>query len=185
MGLRWRDVDLDGAAFRVREGLHHISKVAEEVTGARGLAASRPKTDASGNPLPLSRAAVRLLSAHHARQSAERLRCPQPWPETPADTYVFATLVGTPLHPSNVSRVWRRILDRAGVAHRTPDGRPRGMHELRRTFATRLRDRSVPLEDVQRLGRWASSKMLLEVYSASDGDRLRTAAEAASEALSD
>ncbi|MGH2760449.1 MAG: tyrosine-type recombinase/integrase [Actinomycetota bacterium] len=128
---------------------------------------------------------MRLLNEHHAKQSAERLRCPQPWPEMPADTYVFTTLIGTPLHPSNVSRAWRRILDRAGVPHRTPDGRPRGMHELRRTFATRLRDRGVPVEDVQRLGRWASSKMLLEVYSASDGDRLRSAAEAASEALND
>lgn len=169
----------------MREGLHHISKVAEEVTGTRGLVASRPKTDASDNPLPLSRAAVRLLNEHHAKQSAELLRCPQPWAEAPVDAHVFTTLVGTALHPSNVSRAWRRILDRAGVAHRTPDGRPRGMHELRRTFATRLRDRAVPLEDVQRLGRWGSSKMLLEVHSASDGDRLRAAAEAASEALSD
>jgi integrase len=59
------------------------------------------------------------------------------------------------------------------------------MHELRRTFATRLRDRGVPLEDVQRLGRWASSKMLLEVYSASDDGRLRRAAEAVSAAMSE
>ncbi|MGI8709132.1 MAG: tyrosine-type recombinase/integrase [Actinomycetota bacterium] len=92
---------------------------------------------------------------------------------------------GFALHPSNVSRAWRRVLERADVAHRTPDGRARGMHELRRTFATRLRDRGVPLEDVQRLGRWASSKMLLEVYSASDDGRLRRAAEAVSAAMSE
>ncbi len=65
------------------------------------------------------------------------------------------------------------------------DGRARGMHELRRTFATRLRDRGVPLEDVQRLGRWASSKMLLELYSASDGERLRAAANAVGEAMNE
>jgi len=58
------------------------------------------------------------------------------------------------------------------------------MHELRRTFATRLRDLGLPLEDVQRLGRWASPKMLLEVYSASGPERLRAAAEAAGEAMS-
>ena len=98
---------------------------------------------------------------------------------------MFASLVGTALHPSNVSRAWRRVLERADVAHRTSDGRARGTHELRRTFATRLRDRGVPLEDVQRLGRWASSKMLLEVYSASDDGRLRRAAEAVGAAMSE
>ncbi len=118
-------------------------------------------------------------------QAAERLACPQPWLTEPEATHVFASLVGTALHPSNVSRAWRRVLERAEVAHRTPDGRARGMHELRRTFATRLRDRGVPLEDVQRLGRWASSKMLLEVYSASDDGRLRRAAEAVSAAMSE
>jgi len=57
------------------------------------------------------------------------------------------------------------------------------MHELRRTFATRLRDRGVPLEDVQRLGRWSSPTMLLTVYAASGEERLRAAADAAGEAL--
>jgi hypothetical protein len=41
---------------------------------------------------------------------------------------------------------------------------------VRRTFATRLRNRGVPLEDVQRLGRWTSSTMLLSLYAASDRD---------------
>lgn len=90
---------------------------------------------------------------------------------------------GTPLQPGNVSRAWCALLKRAGVTGRTSDGRPRGMRELRRTFATRLRDRGIPLEDVQRLGRWSSTKMLLEVYAASDEERLRAAAEAAGDAM--
>jgi integrase len=185
VGLRWRDVSLDEGTFQVREGLHQVSASAERVTGKTGLVRSHPKTDASGNRLPLSKQALEMLRDHRATQAAERLSCPQPWPHSPEDTPIFASALGTPLHPSNVSRAWRRILNRARVAHRTADGRARGMHELRRTFATRLRDRGVPLEDVQRLGRWASSKMLLEVYSASDDGRLRRAAEAAGEALSE
>lgn len=184
LGLRWRDVDLDEGMFQVREGLHHVTAVSARVTGRTGLVRSRPKTDASGNRLPLSSRAVVLLREHHRAQTARRLRCPQPWPDSREETPVFASEVGTPLHPSNVARAWRRVLERACVAHRTPDGRPRGMHELRRTFATRLRDLGLPLEDVQRLGRWASPKMLLEVYSASGPERLRAAAEAAGEAMS-
>ena len=185
LGLRWSDIDLDGATFQVREGIHQITSVAARATGQTGLVSSRPKTEASGSRLPLSGPAVELLRLHHRAQAAERLACLQPWPDEPEEMHVFASLVGTALHPSNVSRAWRRVLERADVAHRTPDRRARGMHELRRTFATRLRDRGVPLEDVQRLGRWASSKMLLEVYSASDDGRLRRAAEAVSAAMSE
>ncbi len=184
LGLRWRDLDLEGGTFQVREGLHHISRAAESVTGRSGLVRSRPKTEDSGNRLPLSRQAIALLRDHHRDQAARRLRCPQPWPEPPELTPVFASEVGTPLHPSNVARAWRLVLDRAEVPHLTSDGRPRGMHELRRTFATRLRDRGIPLEDVQRLGRWSSSAMLLQVYSASGEERLRAAADAAGDALS-
>jgi len=183
LGLRWRDVDLDAGTFQVREGLHHISKAAERVVGRTGLVRSRPKTDASGNRLPLSRQAVALLQDHHREQAARRLRCPQPWPDAPELTSVFASEVGTPLHPSNVARAWRTVLARAGVPHQTPDGRARGMHELRRTFATRLRDRGIPLEDVQRLGRWSSPTMLPTVYAASGEERLRAAADAAGDAL--
>ena len=72
---------------------------------------------------------------------------------------------------------------RLGVAYRTPDGRGRGLHELRRTFATTLSNRGVPLEDVKRLGRWSSPQVLLKLYAASDEDRLRAAADEAADAL--
>jgi integrase len=96
---------------------------------------------------------------------------------------VFTSTGGTPIEPSNLNQVWRRILRRADVQYEAQDGRGRGLHELRRTFATRLRDIGVPLEDVQRLGRWSSPQVLLALYAASDTERLRSAADAAVRAL--
>lgn len=183
LGLRWSSVDLDAAEFWVIEGLHHVTAGSARAVGTTGLVTGRPKTDASATSLPLSESTTTLLREHRKAQAAERLACPAEWPDAPKDTHVFASAVGTGLHPSNVSRAWRKLLDRAEVPARTADGRPRGLHELRRTFATRLRDAGVPLEDVQRLGRWATSKMLLEVYAGSDDDRLRRAAEAAGQAM--
>lgn len=183
LGLRWRSVDLEGGWFWVVEGLHQVSAGSERVVGRTGLVTGRPKTDASAASLPLSSATVTLLRDHRKAQATERLACPIAWPDDPDETHVFASTTGTGLHPSNVSRAWRRLLDRAEVEASTADGRARGLHELRRTFATRLRDAGVPLEDVQRLGRWSSSKMLLEVYAGSDDGRLRRAAEAAGEAM--
>lgn len=184
LGLEWRDVDLDDETWQVRETLHHVPKAAERATGRTGLVHGAPKTEASGDPVPLSRQAVALLREHHRAQTAERLRFPEPWPYEPEETPVFASKVGTPLHPSNVSRAWPKLLERADVPREAPDGRPRGLHELRRTFATRLRDAGIPLEDVQRLGRWTSSETLLRLYAGSDAQRLRRAADAVGDALS-
>lgn len=182
LALRRRDVDLDAGSYAVRESLHQLTKASERVVGRSGLIAGRPKTDASAKPLPLSASAVALLREHLRRQTKERLKSRNSWPNEPDNTHVFASETGGPLTPSNVSRAWRELLKRSNVPHRK-DGRPRGLHELRRTFATRLRDAGVPLEDVRRLGRWASTQMLLDVYSASDSDRLRRAADAASNIL--
>jgi integrase len=91
---------------------------------------------------------------------------------------VFTTTTGTPLDSSALAHEFGRLLASAGVPDRTPDGRPRKLRELRRTFATRLRDAGVPLEDVQRLGRWASAQVLLAHYAATPDERLRRSIEA-------
>jgi integrase len=183
LGLRWGDVDLEAGILQVVQSINYVPKVAEGVVGARGLVTGDPKTDQSGEPMPLSPQAVELLRRQRREQTEARLASPTDWPQPPEDTHIFATSLGTPLQPSRVSNRWKEVLAEAGIPDRTRDGRPRGMHELRRTFATRLRDRGVPLEDVQRLGRWASPHVLLGIYAESDEDRLRRAATAAAEEM--
>lgn len=96
---------------------------------------------------------------------------------------MFTTGIGTPLEGRNVARAWKALLDRAGVDAETADGRGRGLHELRRTFATMLREAGVPLEEVQRLGRWASPQVLLDSYRATRDERLRGAADRLGDAI--
>lgn len=181
-GLRWSNVDLDAGTYRVGRTLHRITKVAERVVGASGLVEGKPKTEDSGKTLPMADQVVELLRQHRDQQSQERDGSPVPWPD---EDNVFTTGIGTPLEPSNLNHLWQDILEEAQVSYHTPDGRSRGLHELRRTFATRLRDRGVPLEDVQRLGRWSSPQMLLALYSASDDSRLRHAAGEIADMLDD
>lgn len=183
LGLRWRDIDLDAGTLEVDETSHYIPKIAERVIGTTGLVTGRPKTEGSGEPVPLSPQVVALLRRQKLEQAEARLACPVEWPNPSEDTHVFTTSLGEPLQPSRESTRWKEILAAAEVKDTTKDGRPRGMHELRRTFATRLRDRGVPLEDAQRLGRWATPTVLLGIYSASDDGRLRRAAEVAAEEM--
>ena len=173
-GLRWSDVDLEAGTYQVSSTMHTIRKAAAEVVGTSGLVEGRPKNDGSGAVTELSATAVQVLRDHRKAQAAERLAAPV-WEDTTG--LVFTTSVGTPLHGSNVTRDWYRLLKSAGVPAKSGDGRGRGLHELRRTFATMLREAGVSLEEVQRLGRWSSPRVLLDSYAATRSDRLRSAVD--------
>jgi integrase len=179
IGLRWDDVDLDAGTYRVTKTLHRIGKAAERVVGQTGTVEGEPKTHGSGEETPMSAAAVEILRRHRREQQRERLAT-RSWQDS---GHVFTTTIGTHLEQSNVNRAWKALIARAGVAHKTRDGRSRGLHELRRTFATMLREAGVPLEEVQRLGRWASPQVLLDSYRATRDERLRSAADRLGDAI--
>lgn len=181
-GLRWQDVDLDGATYQIDAGLHRIPAVSARVVPQTGLVRSDPKTSGSGDQTPMSGASVQVLARQRDLQHAEREQA-EVWHDS---GYVFTSKIGTPLEPSLIRRHWRQLLERIGIEYRPDPERPgRGLHELRRTFATRLREAGVPIEDVQGLGRWSSPQVLLESYSAVSDDRLRAAAEIAAGDLGD
>lgn len=172
--LLWDHVNLQERWMDIHEGLHRVTKAAAPVVPEIGLVTSKTKTEDSEERVPLSNAAVALLLRHAEVQLLEQAMTSKPWPDK---RYVFTTPKGTPLEPSNQQKAWRELLDRAHVPARTPDGRSRGLHELRRTFTTRLRGLGVLLEDVQALGRWSTPQVLLSYYSAHDEDRMRAAVD--------
>ena len=120
-----------------------------------------------------------MLRAHRRRQAAQRLAA-SVWLD---EDRVFTSTTGAPIDASNAVRTWRGLLEDAGVSYHTADGRGRGLHELRRSFATALRQAGVSIEEVQRLGRWSSPRVLLESYSGTEDERLRGAVDRLGEAL--
>lgn len=180
IGLQWAHVDLEQGTYQVVEGLHRIGPRGAAALGLdAGVHASRPKTAGSGDATPLSPAAVEVLGRQRRQQAADQLAAGR-WVESGR---VFTTTIGTALDADNLRKQWRQLLEDAQVDTHTRSGSGRGLHELRRTFASRLRDRGVPIEDVQRLGRWSSPAMLLAHYRAVDDDRLRRAAGEADEGV--
>jgi integrase len=103
LGLRWDDVDLDKGFVQVRRSLTRID--GRFVLG-------EPKTPRSGRKLgPLPEALMDPLRAHRVRQTAERLAAPT-WSEW---GLVFASITGTPLHSSTVTKTFQRHLREAGL----------------------------------------------------------------------
>lgn len=68
----------------------------------------------------------------------------------------------------DLSRQWRRVRDKAGITDLS-------IHDLRRTYVTRLIRTGVPLPTVQRLAGHSNIKTTIEYYNRIDEDDLRAA----------
>ena len=112
LGLRWRDLDLDGRKLFVNRNLWRRETVS-------------PKTLSSVRAIPLSTILVEILNAHRMSASFKT-----------DDDFVFTRADGTPHDPDYLRRsVLYPALDRAGI-RREP--RASGFHLFRHSVATEL-----------------------------------------------
>lgn len=92
LGLRW--IDLKGSVISVRQTL---------VPVANRITVSTPKTQKGTRRVGVSPDVLEALSAHRARQEAERARLGEVWQDS---GLIFPTEIGTPMHPRNLERAW-------------------------------------------------------------------------------
>ncbi len=147
LGLRWRDVDFDAGAVRVRHTLQRTRA---------GLTLSEPKTAHSRRQVVLTRTALAALRRHRIAQAEERLRLGAAWEDL---DLVFANEIGRPFEAANlVHRSFLPLLARAGL--------PRvRFHDLRHSAATLLLGRGVhPKIVAEQLGH-ATIAITLDLYS--------------------
>ncbi len=142
LGLRWRDVDLEGGLLRVRHQYGRDGTFCE------------PKSARSRRTIDLPASTVATLREHRTRQIEERLIVGPNWEDR---DLVFCTHRGRPLGHRNVLRDFNQLLRVAGLPA-VP------FHALRHTHATLLLAAGVPVGDVSaRLGH-SSATITLDVY---------------------
>jgi integrase len=117
LGLRWQDIDLVRGRLHVEHQLQRVD---------HRLSLMPCKTDRSRRELALPAFTLAALSAH--RESQTRMLGALAGPTS----YVFTSRTGTPLEARNVVRLWKAVLDKAGL--------PTTMrfHDLRHSAATLL-----------------------------------------------
>ncbi len=143
LGLKWGDVDLDAGVVRVRRQLGRDGVLAEV------------KNDHHRRSIDVQPSAVATLREHKRRQNEARLLLGSEWQD---NGLVFCTHRGRPLGHRNVSREYKRLVQRAGL----PDV---SFHALRHTNATLLLLQGVHPKMVQeRLGH-STVSMTLDIYS--------------------
>jgi integrase len=146
LGLRWQDVDLDGAKLEVVQTLQRV---------AGSLRLVPPKTDDSARTVPLPPVCVEALREHRKRQFAERATA---WPDWEDHGLVFPSRRGTPMEPDNLRRSWAAIRDSAGL------GATR-FHDLRHTCVTLLLDLGTPPHVVREIVGHSAIEVTMTIYA--------------------
>jgi integrase len=143
-GLRWVDVDFDGARITIRQAL---------LNGDGEVYVSSPKSY-RGRTVDLDKATVDKLREHRDRQLLEKA-ARRRWEDS---GFVFTREDGSALNPARLTRAFRWIVDRSEL--------PRiRLHDLRHTHASIAVKAGVPIGVVsERLGH-ASPEFTLHRYS--------------------
>jgi integrase len=146
LGLRWPDVDLNGARLSVVQTL---------ITVRGEVQFSEPKTAKSRRSLSLDAATVAVLRAHRKAQLEDRIAWGPDWTDT---GLVFTRENGERLHPVVVSRQFLEFAAAAGL--------PRiRFHDTRHSYATAALSAGVhPKVVSERLGH-STISMTLDLYS--------------------
>ena len=146
LGLPWRAIDLESGELTV---MQRLVTVADKPTIRLGT-----KSPAGKRSIALDPATMTALKAHRAQQLAERLACGEKWQD---HGLVFTREDGTPLRPTQLTRMFARLAREAGLPDLT-------LHGLRHTYATASLRAGIPVKVVsERLGH-ASTAITLDLY---------------------
>jgi Phage integrase family len=157
-GLRWRDVDLDGATAVICQQLQQYDG---------HLSLCPPKTASSQRVIALDRTTVTVLRRHHAAQQAERTAMGDGYRDS---GYVFTGLNGDPMAPDRLTRHFRQLSDEAGLP-------PVRLHDLRHGAATLALAAGAELKTIQDQLGHSSIVLTADTYISVLPDVARKAAE--------
>jgi integrase len=148
LGLRWRDVDLDGRRLHVVGSLQNIP--------GEGWTIVEPKTARSRRVVVLGGVGTNALRRHRAIQAEQRLRAGDEWVDK---DLVFPNRFGKPMLPSNLLiRSFHPLLAKANL--------PRvRFHDLRHTAASLLLDQGIHPKIVSEMLGHSAVGITLDLYS--------------------
>ena len=161
LGLRWKDIDLEEGQLTVNQGLVRVS--------GKGLVFQEPKTKLSNRTISLSPMVLKVLKEHRKKQAEYRLLSGGAYDEGGLDL-VFANEIGKPICPRAFTRIFERLLKRAGLEAAC-------LHDLRHTFATMALEQGVNVKTVQETLGHHSAAFTMDVYAGTTERMKREAAD--------
>ncbi|MFI7110305.1 tyrosine-type recombinase/integrase [Nonomuraea sp. NPDC050227] len=144
-GLRWTDVDLQGAELTVAQQRVHAD--GQVMVGP-------PKSAASCRVVALDAETIQVLARHRERHEELRATADAGWQDS---GYVFTTATGTPLRPDYLTGRFRRLVAASGLP-------PIRLHDLRHGAATLALAAHTDLKVVQAMLGHASIVLTADTY---------------------
>lgn len=141
LGLRWKDVDLEGGSARVLQTI--------QVDRSFGT----PKTHRSTRPIGLPQFVVDVLKAHRRRQNELRLVAGDAWQDL---DLISCRPDGTPLDPRRVSRLFSATAKRLSLGYT--------FHGLRHAYASLMLQSGVDLKVISSLLGHSSIGITADLY---------------------
>ncbi|MFE1644111.1 tyrosine-type recombinase/integrase [Microbacterium sp. P01] len=161
VGLRWRDVHLDGDT-------PHLVVTTQLVRANRVVVEKTAKSKAGqGRVVPLTDRAVGSLLAWQLRQAEEKDAAALVGIAHDSDR-VFTMEDGRDLRPEYPSRVFKDMITQAGLRHQR-------LHDLRHLFASLMLSAGEDMGVVSKVMGHANSQITRDTYAHLVGDRARTA----------
>jgi integrase len=152
LGLRWRDVDLQGGFLRV---VQQAQQIDGDVTYTQ-----RKTRSGEDRPVPLTGWVPDTLESWRRRQIADRLRFGPGWIDS---GLVFTDPAGRGLQPWSVSKAFHRLVTTTRPPFQPlPETR---FHDLRHLAATLLQQSGVPLPMVSRILGHSSTAVTDQAYN--------------------
>jgi len=156
LGLRWKDLDLEGKTLRVNNQVQRVGSELKE---------SKPKTEESNRTLELPTSLVGRLKEHKREQLTRKMKLGAEWQDR---GLVFTSAVGNPVDPRNVKGHLDRILSKRlcgscrvysrpgtkcqncgeSIENQPPAFQHLRVHDLRHLYATLSLAQGTPLKVV-------------------------------------
>jgi integrase len=145
-GLKWADLNWNKGELRIQR------QVKREP--GQGWTFANPKTKKGRRTIKLGVEILKLLKAHKKNQDVQKSILGSRWKE---NGLILPSLVGTPLNPSNLTKDFRRVLNRAGLARIR-------FHDLRHTAASLMLNNGIPLIVVSNTLGHSKPSTTLDIY---------------------
>jgi integrase len=146
IALRWSDIDLERRVLRV---LHTVDYIP-----GYGYVENEPKTQAGKRTIDVPAFFIDMLKQHRVKQEQRRLKVGEVWENR---DLVFPDLSGGYLNPIHVLRMFKKILQRAGLPHMP-------FHDLRHSAATILISMGIHPKVIQELLGHSDISITLGIY---------------------
>ena len=159
LGLRWSDIDWQAGT----------ATIVQTIRPLRGRTYTKPpKNPQSARVVPLHKGLLKRLQVWRIKQAKHRQRMGDAWTD---HGLVFASQVGTPINPNNVTRAFIGLVEQAGISRIT-------VHQLRHTAGTLALAAGATLEEIRQLLGHKKLATTADIYAQVQDAAVRNVVEA-------